>query len=418
MFKSKADLVGRIMSSLLKKAEALSLTGEISSSVWLLLSLVLARGATQPPIILMGLLLIDIGTTFGVPVGVSAQIMTASYVLGIIFALFMGALSMRFRNKSLLMTGLVIYIVSALSCPLAPNYNMMLMAYSMNGLAFAMVVPMVITLIAEHLPQERRAGAIGWTFASVSLTNLFGSPIVNYMASLSGWRWAFIGFVLPLSVLSLLLVAKKVPYKSDNVQSTMNRGSYVKGFKAVFLNRSATACLTGTILSIAASQLLWTYGASYWRQRFLVSTDFASYCVMGIGLGFTVGSLIYGRIVKKINEKTLTVLSTFLVGVLILGLAIVPNLLLSIILGVISAIFFGVMISAFSSLTLKQVPRFRGTMMSMSSAAISTGAAVGSGLGGLVLLSFDYRVLGFTLGSMGIVAALVFYLFTLDPARD
>ena len=76
------------------------------------------------------------------------------------------------------------------------------------------------------------------------------------------------------------------------------------------------------------------------------------------------------------------------------------------------------MITAFSSLTLEHVPRFRGTMMSLSSAALSTGAAVGTGLGGLVLLSFDYSVLGLTLGSMGIVAALIFYLFTVDTNTD
>jgi len=403
----------------LREGKAPSSTGEgISSKRFILPSLVLARGVTQPPLIITGLLLIEVGNTFGVPVGVSGQIRTASFIISIIFALLMGALSVKFRSKSLLMSGLVIYVASSFGCYFAPDYNVMLIVFSMTGLAFGMVVPMVITLIAEQLPQEKRAGAIGWTNAGASLTSLFGTFFVNYIANLSGWRWTFLGFALPLSVLSLLLVAAKVPYNPDRIHSTMKKESYVEGFREVFSKRSANACLIGTILSIASYHFLFTYGASFWRQRFLVSTDLASYLIMGLGLGFTVGSLICERVVKKIGVKPSTVFSTFIVGVLILFTAIVPSLSLSIVLGWASAIFAGMMITAFSSLTLEQVPRFRGTMMSLSSAALSTGAAVGTGLGGLVLLSFDYTILGLTLGSMGVLAASIFYLFTVDKNTD
>jgi len=407
------------MAGHLKEDERSSSSREVNSSTRLMLpSLVIARGVTQPPLIITGLLLIDIGNTFGVPVGVTGQIRTASFVLGIIFALIMGALSIKFRDKTLLMTGLLIYTISASGCYFASDYSVMLILFSLTGVAFAMVVPMCITLIAKHLPQEKRAGAIGWTYAGASLTNLFGTFIVNNIASLSGWRWTFLGFVLPFSVLSLLLVTMWVPYKSRRFHSKMNAGNYIDGFRAVFSNRSAMSCLIGTILSIAAYHFLFTYGASFWRQRFLVSKNFASYYLMGMGLGFTVGSLICGRLAKIIGVKSLTVLSTFLVGGLIIGTANVPSLWLSIVLGVISALFAGIMITAFSGLTLEQVPRFRGTIMSISSAALNMGAAVGTGLGGLILLRYNYSILGSTLGSLGVVAALIFHLFAIDPVMD
>lgn len=407
------------MAGLEKEGGSSSLTGEKrSSGRFILSSLVFARGVTAPPLVITGLLLIDIGNTFGVPVGVSGQIRTASFIIGIIVALLMGALSVRFRHKSLLMTGLIIYGVSALGCYFAPNFNVMLIAYSLSGLGFSMVVPMVITLVAEHLPQEKRAGAIGWTFAGASLANLFGTLIINLIAGLSGWRWSFIGLVLPYSILSYLLVVLNLPSKSRNLQSATNKWNFVEGFKAVFSNKSAVACLVGTILSFATYNFMLTYGTSFLRQRFLLSTDLTSFSMMGMGLAFALGSLICGRIVKRYGRKSTTVLSTFLVGVLIFSLANVSNLWLSIALGVISSLFAGVMVTAFSSLILEQVPMFRGTMISMSSAAVSLGSTIGAGVGGLVLLSFDYGILGFVLGSIGIVTALIFYLFAIDPSRD
>jgi len=68
------------------------------------------------------------------------------------------------------------------------------------------------------------------------------------------------------------------------------------------------------------------------------------------------------------------------------------------------------------SLTLEQVPRFRGTVMSISSAATSLGSAIGAAMGGLALLLYDYEFLGIAGGAMALVAA-IFYLLAIDPAK-
>jgi predicted MFS family arabinose efflux permease len=83
-----------------------------------------------------------------------------------------------------------------------------------------------------------------------------------------------------------------------------------------------------------------------------------------------------------------------------------------------AAWFMGMMASAASSLTLEQVPRFRGSMMSISSVATNLGAAVGAAVGGMALVWYDYDVLGAILGGMGIIAAIIFYLVTKDPTCE
>lgn len=174
-------------------------------------SLVMSGFATRPPSILTGLLLIDIGLTFGSPVGITGQIRTVSSSVAVISALLLGALSVRYNHKSLLMMGLLFLSISALGCGIAPNYYVMLVLFSLTGIGAAIVEPMAITLVGEHFPIERRASVIGWIVADMSTAWLIGSPVIGFIAGYGGWRLAFLGFVLPIEILSLFLVATGLP---------------------------------------------------------------------------------------------------------------------------------------------------------------------------------------------------------------
>ena len=88
---------------------------------------------------------------------------------------------------------------------------------------------------------------------------------------------------------------------------------------------------------------------------------------------------------------------------------------LSLTLAFLSCIVAGLRGSASGNLTLEQIPEFRGTMMSISSAASSLGSTLGAGIGGMTLVLWGYGGLGLILGSFGIVAAVVYLLFAIDP---
>jgi predicted MFS family arabinose efflux permease len=73
--------------------------------------------------------------------------------------------------------------------------------------------------------------------------------------------------------------------------------------------------------------------------------------------------------------------------------------------------------SAANSLTLEQVPKLRDTMMSIDSAVVNLGSALGTVVGGIALLFFDYEGLASALGAMAIVAAIVVSLLAIDPTK-
>lgn len=388
-----------------------------SHEILFLPSLFLSRFATQPHGLIAGLLLIDIGNTFGCPLGVAGQIQTFSFINSVVFALLLGILSVRFKQKSLLMMGLVFFSISAMGCFLAPNFNTMLLLYSLSGLGMAIVPAMCSTIVGEHLPLEKRSNAIGWILAGGAFSYLVGAPVINFLAGHGGWRFAFIGFMLPISLASLTIVFVSIPFTPNNQENKMRGGNYLEGFKNIFSNKSATACLLGSTLSMAAWEANLIYMASFLRQRFLIPTGLVSILLSGLSLCFIFGSLSSGYLVNRFGRKSFTVLATFLLGILTIIYLNLNIFWLSTILLLFVCIFAGMRYAASDSLTLEQIPEFRGTMMSINSAAANLGSSMGAGLGGLSLLLSGYSGLGVSLGALGISGAIVYHLLTTDPTK-
>jgi DHA1 family inner membrane transport protein len=373
--------------------------------------------------IVTSLLLIEIGTSFGVSVGIAGHIRTLSYIVAIVSSLLLGALSIRFDHKKLLLIGLFSSTLSALGSGFSLNFGMMFLSYSLNGVGMAMVLPMVFSLIAEYFSEEKRPSVIGLFITSQGFSNVIGSPIVGYISENWGWRLTFLrggggrralGYIFPVALLSLVLTIRMIPSTSSTGGDTL-RVSVFSGFREVFSNRSAVACLIGFTFSTMAFQALVTYGASFYRQRFLLSMGYATLFYIAAPLFFMSGSFFGGRLVNRVGRKTLTVASALIAGVFTVFFSNVPFMAVSMVLAMAVALFNGVRNVAANNLTLEQLPKLRGLMMSLFSAADNLGMAFGSGIGGYTLFLYGYGALGISLGAMGIISALLFHFLTRDP---
>jgi len=87
-------------------------------------SLVAASFASGPISVLTALLLIDIGNTFNTSVGITGQINTSYSAAAFVSAILMGALSIKFKHKSLLLAGLLLIVLSSIGCCLAFGFHL------------------------------------------------------------------------------------------------------------------------------------------------------------------------------------------------------------------------------------------------------------------------------------------------------
>ncbi len=368
------------------------------------------------PSIVFGLLLIEIGQSFGSPVGITGQISTASSILGIISAIFMGALSIRFNHKSLIIVGFTMYLISAFGCSFSVNFGMMIFFYTLNGIAYSIVYPMSSSLIAEYFTVDKRTAAIGWLIAGGSSSYLIGAQVISYIAGIGGWRSAFLWFVLPFALLGVVMVKMCLP-PVERSGGLVDRWKYLEGFKEILSQRSALSCLVGTACRMATFQVVLLYAISLVRQQFSVPRGYASLFMTLSALCYTIGSLVTGRFVTKFGRKNMTVVATLFAALFTVIFTLSSYFWLAIVTNFASAWFFGMSASAVESLNLEQVPRFRGTMMSLTSATGSIGSAFGAGLGGFVILQYGYEALGISLGFIGVTATFVYYFLVSDPTQ-
>ena len=369
-----------------------------------------ARFATQPQGVMTGLFLVDMGATFGQPVAIMGQLRGVTAAVSFLFALAMGALTIRFRHRLLLMEGLMLLTISPLVLGLTSSFVVVISSYCMFGIGLAMTSPMTVAMVGDLLPREKRVAGMGWVMAGLAASFAVGAPIIALMSDHGGWRFALLAYVLPVCAVGLLVTGLWIPNPPQNPHPTTIAPHWIDGFKSIISNRSAAACVVGTALATATAQLSVLYSASFFRERFLASTFLASTIVLVTTSFYTFGSISCSKLVGRVGGlKSLTVMTSLLVAVMLMLYTNVPVLWLSATLAALVALLSGIRFTSSNSLALEQIPQLRGSMMSVSRAADDLGAVIGTVLGGLALYSFGYGALGITLGTMSVAAAIVYY---------
>jgi predicted MFS family arabinose efflux permease len=291
----------------------------------------------------------------------------------------------------------------------------------MTGMADSMVGPMAFTLVADHFPSEQRANALSWIIAGMSSAHLIGAPIIGYISGFVGWRGSFLWYVLPISVLAVYLAIRFIPSVNPSEQEVkLNEVNIIEGFKGVLTSVSAVSCLTGITLIIASYMAMVSYAPSYFREQFHLSTVHASLLMIGSSVFFIFGTRISGRLISRFGRKPMMLWPAALAAIFIYAYLNIPNMWFSMTARFLGSTLTAIVFTTANALTLEQVPRFRGTVMSLSQVSFSLGGVLGTGLGGLVVLFSGYGAMGVSHGVIMIVAMLIlhFYAKEFNGARE
>jgi predicted MFS family arabinose efflux permease len=355
------------------------------------------------------------GSTDRTAIGLVSQTSTVNNTAEVIFAFIMSILVIRFKHKSLLTIGAMFVIISTVGSFLAPDFLSFQIFFAMEGAGSIMVSIIAITLIGDTFDLKRKARAVSWYATGMYMAGLIGIPILLAVANIFGWRSVFLLFVLPASLLGLILAYVSIPSKSHIEQMKNDKGIYFRSFKQVLLNKSAASCLIGTI--VGASAVVALFVLTFYRQQFLVSRDWAVGIALINASLFMIGSLVGGRIVNRFGSKPVAVLFGLISGVLTMTFFNMPTLGLTLAFNFASVFAGALAIPAIICLVVDQVPESRGTMMSLQRLFTNIGAAIGTVTGGVLLALFSYKAVGVGFGILMIAQAVIFLFLVKQPTE-
>jgi len=363
-------------------------------------------------------LLVDIAASFEVSIGTASQLGLISSLIGILVGAAMSSLSLRFRHKTLFLAAILLFTLGAVGYFLATDFVFLILAQFMVATGLSIMSILSYTLIGEHLPIEKRGWAIGLVISSGLLSFIIIAPLSGFITGLAGWRMVFLWFIIPLSVICLALSLLSIPSKQPKIERA-GQSLYKEALKKVFLCKSAVACLTGSLLLMFIVTVP-TYAVSYYRDVHSVSPAVGGILISITGIGGIVGGLSTGKLCNRFSRKKLAGFFIGISGIACIIFTFIPIIGVSVAIWTVAAAASTAGMASLNSLTLEQVPKFRGPMMSINGSFQNVGSGLGVIVGGFILNSFsnNFNLLMVVLGALGACATVVLLLFASDPLHE
>lgn len=264
-------------------------TTEPAHARWALLALAVgAFGIGTTEFSPMGLLpVIAQGVDVSIP---TAGLLISAYAMGVMIgAPIMTLIFTRFGKRTALILLMSIFTVGNLMSALAPGYFTLLAARLVTSLNHGAFFGLGAVVAASVAPKEKQASAVAAMFMGLTIANIGGVPAATWIGQQVGWRMAFAGTAL-IGVLAIAALWFALPRGERGVMPDVRREFRVLTRPKVLL------ALATTVMGASAMFTLYTYVTPALETLTGASNGFVTFSLALIGVGFTLGNGLGGRL--------------------------------------------------------------------------------------------------------------------------
>jgi len=310
----------------------------------------------------------------------------------------------KFERKDYLLKIFIGFLIGTFACGLAPTYITLLIARFITGLFGGVLGAIVLAIVSDAIPFERRGTAMGIIMAAFSLASVAGVPFGIFIATYTkgytflGWHAPFL-FLAFLGIPVYFFVRKFVPRQSKATQMAAAQMNVMLNIKAIFNNKNnLMAMLLGVIMMMghfSIIPLLSTYMVS---NVGMLEADLPLIYLVGGALSLITSPLI-GKLADKFGKlKVFVFLATLYTIPVFLITNLAPNPLYLVL--TISAIFFvfsGRFIPMQAMVTGAVEPKIRASFMSFNSSIQQLANGIAAFLSGMVVLNVNGKLIHYNL---------------------
>lgn len=271
------------------------------------------------------------------------------------------------------------FIAGTLACAFAPSYELLLITRSVAGAFGGVLGALILSIVSDAVPLERRAAAIGFVMASFSVASVFGVPMGLYLASRFHWHAPFI-FLGGIGMVIGLLIMIYMPSMRMHMTEKQEDRSPWKIIRTIFGRRNPLIGLLFTSILMLGHFTIIPFIAPYMVGNVGFDEAELTYIYL-VGGGLTIfTSPMVGRLADKHGHRKVFTIAALLVLIpvfIMTHLQPVPLWQALIVTGVFFVLANGRIVPSTTMVTSVIRPENRGSFMSIRSSIqqISSGAA-------------------------------------------
>ena len=325
----------------------------------------------------MGMLpVIAAGVDVSIP---SAGLLVSAYAIGVMVgAPVMTLLFARYGKRSALMALMAIFTLGNVLSAMAPDYWTLLFARIVTSLNHGAFFGLGSVVAASLVAPGKQASAVATMFMGLTIANVGGVPLATWVGQSIGWREAFAGTAL-LGVVTMAALWLALPKSAPGARPEVRREL------RVLIRPEVLIALSTTVLGASAMFALYTYVAPVLTSLTGASDGFITLALVLIGLGFTFGNWLGGRLADWSLDGATAI---FLAGLSVISL--LAPLTLGTTLGAAVTLFFWgaaafAIVPPVQMRVMQAASQAPGLASSINIGAFNLGNAIGAALGGAVI---------------------------------
>ncbi len=231
---------------------------------------------------------------------------------------FVGSLADHYGRKPIILIGLVIFIIGSIFCIWAPSFYILLAGRFLQGIGVAAPSILSFLIIADTYPIAKQQYLLailnGIMNASIAAAPVIGSYITLYFS----WQGNFTALFL-LGILVLIMTLIFVPhYKLSKKHETVSFAGYVPILKS----KPLMLLIANIVLIFVPYWIFVGMSPLLFMEDLGVDLKHFGYYQGSLALVFALGSVTYGQIMGRFNQKNMLVVSnlTFIFSMIVIGM--------------------------------------------------------------------------------------------------
>lgn len=320
-----------------------------------------------------------------------------------------------YDRKKVLMFAYAGFLIGTLCCAISPAYEVLLVSRIVAGLFGGLIGAQVLSIVADIVPYERRAAAMGMIMAAFSAASIFGVPFGLYIANLFNWHAPFF-FVVILGVLLVPFLIKFLPKMNSHLlEKNYQKISSAQLLGDVFRNSSQLYALALTAFLMMGHFMIIPFINPFMEFNMGFTKTQTPIIYMVGGVLTLVTSPLIGRLADKMGKYKLFVILV-LAGVpliaLITNLPAIPFYFVLCITGLWFVISTGRFIPAQAMVSNVVPPERRGSFMSFNSSVQQLFVGLASVLAGFIVVKMpDNKIEHYEITGYLSIAIILFSIF-------